>query len=125
MIKLIVISIAAVILLDIIKQSKPEFLSVLLLSVGVVLVSILLPEFKKIQFSIEDMLNIVTLPDRLFDDLVKITIGGYICKMVCDYCDDCGYKSISDKVELACRIYVSAITVNWIYKLIVNINKLL
>ena len=125
MAKLIVIAIAAVILLDIIKQLKPEYISVLLLSAGIVLVSIMLPELNKIRFSITDMLNMVILPERLLDDLVKITIGGYVCKMVCDYCDDCGYKSISDKVELGCRIYVSAITLNWIYKLIVNINKLL
>ncbi len=125
MIRLIAVAIISIVLLDIIKQLKSEYVSVLSLAVSVVMLGMLMPEAKKLYLNVSDLLDIIKLPDRLFYDLVRICLIGYICKIVCNFCDDNGYKSVSDKVDLGCRIYVSGITITWIYKLMVYINKLL
>lgn len=125
MTKLIAIAIVSIILLDIIKQLKSEYTSILTVGIGIVMLGILLPEAKKLYLSVTDIRNTIMLPDRLFHDLIKICLAGYICKLTCDLCEDNGYKSVSDKIELGCRIYVSGITITWIYRLIVDINKLL
>ena len=125
MTKLIAIAIVSIILLDIIKQLKGEYTSILTVGIGIVMLGILLPEAKKLYLSVTDIRNTIMLPDRLFYDLIKICLAGYICKLTCDLCEDNGYKSVSDKIELGCRIYVSGITITWIYRLIVDINKLL
>ena len=125
MTKLIAIAIVSIILLDIIKQLKGEYTSILTVGIGIVMLGILLPEAKKLYLSVTDIRNTIMLPDGLFYDLIKICLAGYICKLTCDLCEDNGYKSVSDKIELGCRIYVSGIIITWIYRLIVDINKLL
>lgn len=125
MTKLIATALISIILLDIIKQLKAEYSSALLLAISTVMLAMLLPEAKKLYLSVADMLKIISLPDKLFYDLMKICLSAYICRIVCNLCEDSGYKSVSDKVDICCRIYVSGITISWMYSLIVNINKLL
>ena len=125
MTKLIIIAVISIVFLDLIKQFKSEYTSVLLLGICVVMLGIMLPEAKKLYLTFVDIFDVKIFPDKLFDDMMKICFVGYICKLVKNLCEDSGYKSISDKLELGCRIYVSGITISWIYRLLVDINKLL
>ena len=125
MMRLIVTAIISVILLDVVKQLKTEYTPVLSLCIGVVMIGMLLPEAKKLYISLTDIVSYTKLPDKLFRDILNICISGCLCKIICSYCDDFGYRTISSKIDFGCRIYVSGITISWIYELIVNINKLL
>ena len=125
MTKIIAIAIIGVILLEVIKELKSEYTPVLTLCIGIAMIFLVLPESKKLYLSLMDISDYTKLPDKLFYDVMKICFSGYICKGICSYCDDFGYRTISNKVDLTCKIYVSSIAIKWVHELIVNINKLL
>ena len=123
--KIIIVAVISLLAVNTIKQIKGEYAVALSLAISTVLIAIILPDAKRLYLSINDLMKDLPYTQKLFTDLTKICLIGYGCKFTCNLCDEYGSKSISDKIDLACRIYTCSIAVSWLYKLLVDINKLL
>lgn len=123
--KVFLLSVIGVVLVNIIKQIKPEYAPPLSIALSLTLVGIIALECKTVINIIGNELVDIPHADKMYRDLIKILLIGYVSKFICNLCDDYGMKSLSDKVDFASRLVVISVAISWIKNLLVDIKLLL
>ena len=123
--RIIAIALIGVILTNVIRQTKAEYAVPLSLAVAITLLTLIVNDARQLYIYAKNLMSELPVANELSADVLKICIIGYTNKFTCSLCEDYGHKSIADKVDAASKIAVSIIALPWVYRLMVDINKLL
>lgn len=93
------------------KNWRPELAAALALAVGVVVMLAMIPKLEEIFGGLREMVNECGIEPEYVKTVIKLTGIAYITKFAADICRDCGENAIAEKVELAGKVTVFAMTV--------------
>ena len=107
------------------KQIKSEYALPLTIASSIIILGIIIKEITPVIFYIQNLIDKMGIEGELTSTIIKVCLISYGNNFICNLCLDYGYKSIADKVDLATRFSLIALSIPWITKLYININKLL
>ena len=125
LIKIILTALISIILINTLKQIKSEYALPLTIAVSLIMFGMIINEAYPVINYIKSLTDSIKLENELLNTIIKVCIISYLKIFICNLCNDYGYKSISDKVDLAVRFTLIYLCIPWISKLYININKLL
>ncbi len=92
------------------RQYHPEFGVLVSLGTGVIIFLLLLRELTPVLTQLEDMLTRLSLPGGYLEPLIKGLGICLITHFACGICKDGGEESIADRIELAGKTAVLAVS---------------
>ena len=104
--KIIGIAILTSIMAVIVKQIKPEFYIVILLSGGIVILLMVIDQFKVIIDYFITIFSKTNLDISIFTSVLKVLGVGYLTEFANSICVDSGNSSLGDKVLLGGKIII-------------------
>ena len=125
LIKIVFIVICSLLLINMLKEIKPEFSIYITIGSSIVILIVIINELKPLYQMINNAKYEFSLDDELVQTVVRICLIGYIKNFVIDICIDYGHNTLADKVDFASRITMVSMCIPWIKQLLVDINKLL
>lgn len=90
----------------ILKQIKPEFLIIVILSGGIIMFLMVIDQLKSIIDYILTIFNKTNLDYGLFVSVLKILGVGYITEFANNICIDSGHSSIGEKILIAGKVII-------------------
>ena len=124
-IKIIGISLIAIIIAVIIKQYKPEFAVYLSIATGVIILLICTNYLANIINLIEILANKVNINTQFIKILIKITGIAILTEFAVSICKDSGETAIASKTEIGGKIIIISMSMPIIQALISTITKVL
>ena len=104
--KIVGVGILTCIIAIILKQIKPEFLIIVILSGGIIMFLMVLDKLKSILDYILTIFNKTNLDYSLFVSILKILGVGYITEFANNICIDSGHSSIGEKILIAGKVII-------------------
>jgi stage III sporulation protein AD len=123
--KIIGVGLVTAITVLIVKQVKPEIAVVLGMAGGIVIILMLVDSLTSIVSSFSTILEKSGLASGVFTVVLKIIGVGYITEFSANLCTDAGSSSIADKILLAGKVIILAISLPIITNIIEIISGLL
>ena len=120
-VKIIGIGLVALIIIIIIKQYKPEFAIYISIIAGIIILYMILDEFK----NIISLLQTITTKSGINSQLLKITGIALLTEFAISICKDAGESAIASKIEIGSKVVVISMSIPIISGLLEVILKLL
>ena len=124
-IKIVIIVVISLVLINMLKEIKPEFSIYVTIATSITTMFIIVNELQPIYEIIDKTRSEFNFDDELIQVVLRICLIGYLKNFITDICIDYGHKTLADKVDFAARIAMVSLCIPWIKQLMVNINKLL
>ena len=124
-IKIIGISLIAIIIAVIIKQYKPEFAVYISIITGVIILLICTNYMANIISLVEILANKVNINTQFIKILIKITGIAILTEFAVSICKDSGETAIASKAEIGSKIIIISMSMPIIQALISTITKVL
>lgn len=124
-VKIVLIALCSMILSNMLKEIKPEFSIYITISTNIIMLYIILYYLKPMHEMLSQKILEYNLDNELISTVIKICAVEYLKVFIINICTDYGYKSLADKVDFAARITMLSMCFPWIFKVLVDINKLL
>ena len=119
------ISLIAVSICVILKKYNPEFSMLVSLIACVLILLLIFSNFKPIFSTINNYVKNFNLNNIYITTILKSLGICYITQIASETCKDCGFSSISSKVELAGKISIVLLSIPMLESLIKIIQKLI
>ena len=105
-IKVIGIAFVAVTTYSLLKQTQPQFASVLIVAAGVLILIILTDHIKTALGFFGDIVRKTGIEQNVFSSVIKIVGIGYLTEYSVSLCEDSGCLSLSKKIELGGKLVI-------------------
>ena len=109
--KIIGIAFIAVIIISIIKQSRPEFTVYVSIIGGAIILYLVISKLTPIISMLKNLSNKMGVSSKFFTILIKITGIAYLTEFGANVCRDSGETAIASKVELAGKILIIGLSI--------------
>lgn len=123
-IKIIGIAIIGIIIVNLLKASKPEFAVFATIATGIVLVIVLINSLSGVIVQFEKLIDKSGLPSSLFSLVLKIIGIGYLTEYSASICNDAGCQSFASKVQLGGKLLIFSLSIGIITKLVDVISQI-
>ena len=123
-IKIIGIGLTSLIIIVIVKQYRPEFVLYVSLAAGILILGMTFDTISQIVGVINDYTNKASIHNKFVIVLLKITGIAILAEFATSICKDAGESAIANKIEVAGKIVVVAISVPVVASLIEIVTKL-
>lgn len=124
-IKIIGIAFLAVIIIIILKQYKPEFVIYVSILAGAIILFMNIDKLSGIINLIESIANKTQVNGQFLNILIKITGIAFLTEFSVSICKDSGETAIANKVDLAGKVIIIAISIPIISSLLETVVKIL
>lgn len=122
--KLIGIGIAGAVAATVIKNVKPEFTVLVILSAGLIMLIYLLNSLGEVVTAFIGLVDKSGLDNRLFAGILKIIGIGYLTEYSAGICEDADAKSLGMKIQLGGKITIFLMSLPILTALIEVVEKL-
>lgn len=122
--KLIGIGIAGAVAATVIKNVKPEFTVLVILSAGLIMLIYLLNSLGEVVTAFTGLVDKSCLDNRLFAGILKIIGIGYLTEYSAGICEDADAKSLGMKIQLGGKITIFLMSLPILTALIEVVEKL-
>ncbi len=119
------ISLISVCICVVLKKYNPEFSLIISLISCVLILALVFSNFQPILNSIKNCVNSFNLNNVYVTTILKALGICYITQIASETCKDCGFSSISSKVELAGKISIVLLSIPMFESLIKILQKLI
>lgn len=123
-IKIAVLAITGAFLTAQLKNLKPEYGQVLLISMGVFLFFFVLSYLDAIRQMVEKITDMITIPETYLAILIKMVGIAYVCEFASNLCKDAGCQTIASQVEMIGKLSMLLISIPVITSLTDTIGAL-
>jgi len=123
-IKIAGIAIIAVVIIAILKQSRPELALVLGIGAGTVILIMILDSLFEVVYTFYGLAESAAMDSGLFKSVLKIVGVGYIAEFTSSVCLDAGNKSVADKVMLAGKVGIMLLALPIIKSLVGVVSEI-
>ena len=110
LIKVIILGVIISILSILLKQIKPEYSLICIIVGSVILISYILSGIQDIFNYFSTIVNKTGLDNAMFTTLLKIIGVGYLIEFSAGVCIDSGNNSIADKIIIAGKVLIFALS---------------
>lgn len=124
-VKIIGIGLIALIIIIIIKQYKPEFAIYISIIAGIIILYMILGEFKNIISLLQTITTKSGINNQFLSLLLKITGIALLTEFAISICKDAGESAIANKIEIGSKVIVISMSIPIISGLLEVILKLL
>lgn len=124
-IKIIGISIIALIIIILLKQYRPEFAIYISLLTGVIILLLVVDELKEIIILLQSLASKASINGTFLTLLIKITGIAFLSEFAVSICKDSGEGAIASKIEIGSKIIIISMSIPIISSLLEIILKML
>lgn len=124
-VKIIGISLIALVIIILIKQYKPEFAIYISLLTGVLILLLVMDELQGIISLLQSLANKASINSNFLTILIKITGIAFLTEFAVSICKDSGESAIASKIEIGSKIIIIAMSIPIISSLLEIILKIL
>lgn len=124
-IKIIGITLVALIIIILLKQYKPEFAIYISLLTGVLILVLVMDKLTGIVNLIQSIANKTTINNEFLIILIKITGIAFLSEFAVSVCKDSGESAIASKLELGTKIIIISMSIPIISSLLELILKVM
>lgn len=110
LIKVIILGVIISILSVLLKQIKPEYSLICIIVGSIILISYILSGIQDILNYFSTIVNKTGLDNAMFTTLLKIIGVGYLIEFSAGVCIDSGNNSIADKIIIAGKVLIFALS---------------
>ncbi|MCL2513982.1 MAG: hypothetical protein FWF08_08770 [Oscillospiraceae bacterium] len=111
MIKIIVFSLFAVIIITVVKQQKPEYALAMQLGCAAAVLALIIPEIKTLLDFSEGFFEDAGINNGYFAPLLKALGIAVVTQFASDVCNDADEKALAGAVELAGKTFILILAV--------------
>lgn len=104
--KTALIAAASVIVIEIVKRSRPELVPPAVLCASIILLSLILSALRTGLDYLSDIYSSIEYGKTYLPIIVKVLAVSYVTEFAASLCDDAGEKAIASKVELGGKIAI-------------------
>lgn len=123
--KIAVLAISGVLLALMLKQTKPEYSSLVSLAVCICIFIYLLSKLETVLGYLSQLEALVNLDGIYLDTILKMLGITYITQFASDICKDAGYHAIAGQIELFARISILFLSFPVLVGLVQTIQEVL
>ena len=123
--KVIGIAFISVIIIIILKQSKPEFAIHASIIAGIIILSMMMGYLEKIIDLIKTISSKANINSQFLEIILKITAIAILSEFSVSICKDSGENSIASKVDLSGKIIIITLSIPIINALLSTVLKIL
>ena len=123
--KVIGIAFISVIIIIILKQSKPEFAIYASIIAGIIILSMMMGYLEKIIDLIKTISSKANINSQFLEIILKITAIAILSEFSVSICKDSGEYSIASKVDLSGKIIIITLSIPIINALLSTVLKIL
>ena len=116
--KIAVAGVVFAILVVLVREQRSELAIVLACAAGLVLFFFVADALNEIIFVLTGIVERSGIESSVLSTLFKIVGTGYICEFAANLCEDYGCKSVGDKISLAGKIVILALTLPVLTKIV-------
>ena len=124
-IKIIGISLIALIIIILLKQYKPEFAIYISLLTGVLILLLVIDQLSQIITLLQSLATKASINSTFLGLLIKITGIAFLAEFAVSVCKDSGESAIASKIELGSKIIIISLSIPIISNLLEIILKIL
>ena len=124
-IKIIGISLIALIIIILLKQYKPEFAIYISLLTGVLILLLVIDQLSQIITLLQSLATKESINSTFLGLLIKITGIAFLAEFAVSVCKDAGEGAIASKIEIGSKIIIIAMSIPIISSLLEIILKIL
>ena len=124
-IKIIGISLIALIIIILLKQYKPEFAIYISLLTGVLILLLVIDQLSQIITLLQSLATKASINSTFLGLLIKITGIAFLAEFAVSICKDAGEGAIASKIEIGSKIIIIAMSIPIISSLLEIILKIL
>ena len=124
-IKIIGISLLALIIIILLKQYKPEFAIYISLLTGVLILLLVIDQLSQIITLLQSLATKASINSTFLGLLIKITGIAFLAEFAVSVCKDAGEGAIASKIEIGSKIIIIAMSIPIISSLLEIILKIL
>lgn len=124
-IKIIGVGLVALIAIIIIKQYKPEFAIYISIIAGVIILYMIIDEFKNIIYLLQSISSKSGVNNDFLALLLKITGIALLTEFAISICKDSGENAIANKIEIGSKVIIISMSIPIISSLLEVILKLI
>lgn len=125
LIKVCVFGIVGAIIASMLKEIKNEFSIYVVLASGIVILIFILNSMQDLILNFYYLLEKSGLDEKLYTGVFKIIGVGYITEYSSGICEDCGSKSIANRIELAGKITIFVMSFPIFQQLVETLLKII
>lgn len=123
--KITLIGIAGAILAMVTKQFKPEYSTIVLFAVCLLLVGYLTSGLGEVLNFVQTLQKKVPISSTYIKILFKLLAIAYVCQIASNLCEDLGYRSISFQIETIGKLSILLLSIPIIQSLLDTVEHLL
>lgn len=124
-IKIIGISLIALIIIILLKQYKPEFAIYISLLTGVLILLLVIDQLSQIITLLQSLATKASINSTFLGLLIKITGIAFLAEFAVSVCKDSGESAIASKIEIGSKIIIIAISIPILSSLLEVILRIL
>ncbi len=124
-IKIIGIAFAALIIIILLKQYRPEFTIYVSLLTGIIILFLVMDKLTGIINLLQSLANKTSINSTFLTLLIKITGIAFLSEFAVSICKDSGEAAIANKIEIGTKIIIISMSIPIISSLLEIILKLL
>ena len=123
-IKIVGIALIGIIIVSLLRASKPEFAVLATIATGIVLVIVLVNSLSGVIVAFENLIDKSGLPSGLFSLVLKIIGIGYLTEYSASICNDAGCSSFATKVQMGGKLLIFGLSIGIITRLVEVISNI-
>ncbi len=123
--KIIGIAFLAVVIIIILKQSRPEFAIYASILTGIIILSMIMGSLEKIIELIRNISNKANINVQFLEIILKITAIAILSEFAVSICKDSGENAIASKVDASGKIIIITMSIPIINALLSTVLKIL
>ena len=124
-IKIIGISLVALIIIVLLKQYKPEYTIYISLLSGALIILLVMDKLTGIINLLQSLVNKTSINSTFLSLLIKITGIAFLSEFAVSICKDSGEAAIANKIEIGAKIIIISMSIPIITSLLEIILKIL
>ena len=109
-IRISILGVAGVLLGFFLKETRPEYVCLITMGVGLVLLSLAVGKIRYVFDALERIQECVPVEGSYMESLLKMIGVTYIGQFASGICKDAGYSSTGQQIELFCRLSVMVLS---------------
>lgn len=125
MFKLIGIALIGIVVVVLLRTTKPEFAVIAVIATGVVMVAIILSTLQNAILAFDEIVEKSGISDGVFSAVLKIIGIGYVTEYASSIAIDADCKSIANKLQMGGKLVIFTLSVSIISELIKTLSDML
>lgn len=107
------------------KETKPEYAGMLTMGIGLMILGAAAGKIKYLLQSLEQLRQLLPVDGTYITALIKMIGITYIGQFSAGICKDAGYSSLSDQIELFCRLSIMILSMPVLLTLLETLQSFL